>query len=406
MSHKLNGVTVESLLPISLVASGCTMTGPIPHATVLKELGRRLAARRAEAHLDVPTLATRASVEARLIERFERGEGGLAVGALTRISSVLGIPAAGLISIEATEVRAPVEPSALLLTRGTATLREGDIRMIGEVIRRGRAFVEVGQLLGVENLSNQFAPSSAPVRDSFLDGYVCARQVRGLLPEYRGQPLRNLRQLIEDRFNLLVVHRPFENVSILGAACRSGPARVIILNASLKHEADIRMTLAHELGHQLKDLESDGARIDEKNEANVSFSMESPPEEKRAKAFAAMLLAPEDALHRALGPPRRLGHELQAAIELVGRARHVFGLGFDAMAWHLFNMGYIDSKDTVVAILATTRLGAELDEVSGFENQAEVDGLERRAKAALQGDLISEARYRELLTLAFDTHLQ
>lgn len=375
------------------------------HSTALEELGRRLAARRAEARLDVPTLAARASVEARLIERFERGEGGLAVGALTRIASVLGVPAAGLISTALPEERAPVEPSALLLARRTAVLREADLRMLDEVIHRGRAFVEVGQLLSVEDLSQRFTPGSAPVREAFLDGYACARQVRGLLPEFRGQPLRHLKRLIEDRFNILVVRRPFENAAILGAACRSGPSRVLVLNASLKHEAEIRMTLAHELCHHLKDLESDGARIDEKMDGTPGFSLESPPEEKRARAFAAMLLAPEEALHRELSPPRGLGHELQAAGELVRRARHVFGLGFDAMAWHLFNMGYIESRETVLALLAATRMGAELDEVNGFEELEAEDGLERRARTALREDLISEARYRELLGLPFNTSL-
>lgn len=84
----------------------------------------------------------------------------------------------------------------------------------------------------------------------------------------------------------------------------------------------------------------------------------------------------------------------------------MFGLGFDAMAWHLFNMGYIGSRDAVLALLVDMHLGTGLDEVSGFENQAEEDGLERRARAALQAELISEARYRELLALPFNTRLQ
>jgi hypothetical protein len=39
------------------------------------------------------------------------------------------------------------------------------------------------------------------------------------------------------------------------------------------------------------------------------------------------------------------------------------------------------------------------DEVTGFEAETSWDGLERRAREALSGELISEARYRELLGL-------
>jgi Zn-dependent peptidase ImmA (M78 family) len=222
------------------------------------------------------------------------------------------------------------------------------------------------------------------------------------MPEYQGQPLRNLARLIEERFNILVIHHSFENHSILGVATRSGQARVILANTELKHEAEVRFTLAHELCHHLKDLSADGTTVDEKDEERASFSLETPPTEKRAKAFAAMLLAPEDALHGQLGPPRSLGHELSPARQLVRKARHLFGMGFEAMAWHLHNLGYLRYRETVEALLRAP----DQDEVGGFETDTSLDGLERRAREALYGDLISEARYRELLGLPYDVLLQ
>ncbi len=377
------------------------MTGPTTHAAALKELGRRLAARRAEAQLDVERLAARAVVEPHLIERFERGEGGLATGALTRISSILGIPVAGLISLSAPEVKAPEKPSALLFSRGVVSLGAKDGQALDEAIQRARAFIEVGRVLAIKDLCGYFTPSPAPIKDAHKAGYSHAREMRSLMPEYQGQPLRNLARLIEDRFNILVRHHPFESPSILGAATRSGQARVILVNTALKHEAEVRFTLAHELCHHLKDLGEDGTTVDEKDEESAAFSLETPPAEKRARAFAAMLLAPEDALNEQLGPPRALGHELSPARQLVRKARHLFGMGFEAMAWHLLNLGYFRYRDTVLALLKAP----DQDEVGGFETDTKLDGLERRAQEALYGDLISEGRYRELLGLPYDALL-
>ncbi|HYO64511.1 MAG TPA: hypothetical protein VEU33_00405, partial [Archangium sp.] len=63
--------------------------------------------------------------------------------------------------------------------------------------------------------------------------------------------------------------------------------------------------------------------------------------------------------------------------------------------------GYFKFKDTVLALLRAP----DQDEVNGFEEKSNLDGLERRAKEALYGDLISEARYRELLDIPFDALL-
>jgi hypothetical protein len=71
------------------------------------------------------------------------------------------------------------------------------------------------------------------------------------------------------------------------------------------------------------------------------------------------------------------------------------------MAWHLFNMGYLEYRETVVALLKAP----DQDEVAGFETDLQLDGLEHRAQTALYGDLISEARYRELLGLPYDALL-
>jgi len=377
------------------------MTGPTERSAALKELGRRLAARRVEAGLDVERLAARAVVAPHLIERFERGEGGLATGALTRISSVLGVPVAGLILVSAPEEKAAAEPSALLFSRGTTSLSAKDGQKLDEAIYRARAFLEVGRVLAIEDLCGYFTPSPAPAKHAHKEGYSCAHQVRSLMPEYRGQPLRNLARLIEDRFNILVVRHSFENPSVLGAATRTGQARVILVNTELKHEAEVRFTLAHELGHHLKDLKEDGTTVDEKDRGTAGFSLDTPPAEKRARAFAAMLLAPEEALNEHVGPPRSLGHELLPARQLVRKARHLFGMGFEAMAWHLFNLGYLQYQETVLALLKAP----DQDEVAGFETDMTLDGLERRAQAALYGDLISEARYRELLGLPYDALL-
>ncbi|MFP2905250.1 helix-turn-helix domain-containing protein [Pyxidicoccus sp. 3LFB2] len=362
-------------------------------AEALKELGGRLSRRRKEAGLDIETLSARAAVPARLIEGFEKGHGALGMGALARLARALGVAPTAFLHTCAPQERAPVDAGVLLKGRSVgASLSPGDREALARGLRKAQAFSLLGDLLRVERLVEAFHPKAAPVKNAHRAGHASAFKMRALLPERQG-PLRGLTRLVEGRFDVLVLRHRFEHASVLGASCRSGRARLIVISTRIVREPVYRFVLAHELAHHLLDLSDSGVTTDEGRFENAGFWLESPPEEKRANAFAAMLLAPEEAVRRALGMPSPEGYGLTEAYALVTRARARFGLSFPAMAWHLYNLRYFRSAETVEALLTAP----DETPLTGFEEEARFDGLERRTLEAWSREAISASRARELL---------
>lgn len=360
-------------------------------AAGLKELGRRLGALSRQARIDLPVLAGQAGVPLSRLQAFERGSEPLGLGALCRLADVLGVPASTLTDASAPDLRAPQSPDALLLASGTADLSESDRQALAALLRRSRAFEEAGRLLRIRSLSDAIARRPAPETNAHRDGYLAARSLRNLMPDRPG-PLTDLARLIESRFDILVRQHEFTNPRVLGASCRSGVARLIAVNSRLTRQTQRRFVLAHELAHHLLDLSEEETKDDQDPMEGAGFWMENPPVEKRANAFAAMFLAPEDAVRALLGPASLEGYGLNAAEELARIVSARFGLSFSAAAWHLHNLQYIRSPETVQALLVS----AHSEDVDDFEHDTLYDGLDRRLFEARERDLISDARRREL----------
>jgi Zn-dependent peptidase ImmA (M78 family) len=307
-----------------------------------------------------------------------------------RIAVALGLPPSAFLHTKVAEAPAPIEPTTLLKESAPGYLTDADRSALATGLWRARAFTTLGDVLGVKSLADHFRARAAPEDRPHEDGYARALEVRGLVPE-RPRALRNLRRLLETRFDILVQDHHFADPHVLGAACRSGRARLIAVNSDLPSETARRFVLAHELAHHLLDLTEQGATADEGDYNSTRFWFDRSPTEKRANAFAAMLLVPRDALKATLGAPRSMLdlNDARAAVEKVCRE---FGIGFAAAAWHVYNMHHID-RGTVEALLFT----APEDRVSGFEEDTGFDGLERRAFDALANDAISRARARELV---------
>jgi Zn-dependent peptidase ImmA (M78 family)/transcriptional regulator with XRE-family HTH domain len=382
------------ILTICLMLTPMAQGAPMDdRSNALLELGRRLSRRRKEARLELEALSERAQVPVQSIKAFEQGQGELGVSALTRLAAVLGVAPTAFLHTSAPSRRAPTEPAVLLKGSSVgAALSERDREFLADGLHQARAFSLLGEILQVERLADQFHAEPAPKKNAHKAGYACAKQVRALLPERTG-PLKSLGRLIENRFDILVLRHPFDNPSVLGASCRSGQARLIVISSCLEREPVQRFVLAHELAHQLLDLLESDVTTDEGRFESSGFWMETPPMEKRTNAFAAMLLAPEEAVRTKLGPSRKEGYGLADARTLVTQARKAFGLSFSAMAWHLYNLGYFRERETVEALLTSP------DEtlLEGFEEDTRFTGLERRALDAYAHEAISASRARELL---------
>ncbi len=358
--------------------------------TGVVELGRRLRERRGEARLDIGALAERSGVVASDIDAFEAGHGGLGVAALVRIANALGVPTTSFVHTRAPVVHAPVEPSIVLKSGGAAWLHDADRDALTAGLRRARAFAEAGESLRPPRLADGFKPTPAPEKSAHLSGYDAATRVRGLL--VRTGPLRSLARLLEDKFDVLVLRHRFTDARVLGAACRSGNPRLVAINTGITFQTTRRFALAHELGHQLLDLDESGVIADEVPERAGRAWFDKAPREKRADAFAAMLLAPSTAVAEVAGPPRGITSydEGKAIVEQV--RRHV-GMGFAATTWHLHNLGYLDERVAESLLLAEP----SADPVTDFEEETRFDGLERRVLEAYARDAISRGRARELL---------
>jgi Zn-dependent peptidase ImmA (M78 family) len=271
-----------------------------------------------------------------------------------------------------------------------ASLSPDDQQLLSGLLDRARRFAELGDLLGVESLATQFQPTKAKRSKPYRAGYRLATTVRGLLGIERA-PVYGLQGVIENRFGILVAEHAFSDRRVQAACCRSGNARLIALSPTLNFETSRRTILAHELCHHLIDLGEEGALADQGGDDE--FSLDRSPEEKRARAFAVMFLTPADAIREVLGAPN---HQIsiQSASDMVTRLRTQFGIGFEAMAWHLFHLEYFNFHEDDVAALSS--YGDGLD-VAGFEDGVGRDGLHRRVQAALRRDAISGERARTIL---------
>jgi Zn-dependent peptidase ImmA (M78 family) len=154
-----------------------------------------------------------------------------------------------------------------------------------------------------------------------------------------------------------------------------------------------RFALAHELGHQILDLEESGATADEGERDGENYWFHTSPREKRANAFAAMFLAPASIVANLIGAPSRVMTSYDEAKRLVASVRAYVGMGFAATAWHLHNLRYFDDGMARLLLLAES----DADPVDKFEEDTSYDGLHRRAFEALSKGLISRGRARELL---------
>ena len=99
-----------------------------------------------------------------------------------------------------------------------------------------------------------------------------------------------------------------------------------------EHPFGRRFTLAHELCHLLFDRDA-GARL-----AMASGPWAPRDVERRANAFAAMVLMPNPLVQRAVAA---LTEALETA-DAVGQVAHRLRTGFESTLWHLRNLGYLD----------------------------------------------------------------
>jgi Zn-dependent peptidase ImmA (M78 family) len=174
-----------------------------------------------------------------------------------------------------------------------------------------------------------------------MDGLERAIQVREALELPAGAPLKDaydLEGVILKRLGVRVTEISLDDSGVDGVAISSpGVTPTIAVNLSSSRAATSwgrRMMLAHELCHLLFDIDA-GGRV-----GVVSSRWADAAIERRANAFAVMLLVPESALAGVLA--RDEARRWTLADLRVAMAH--LGVGVTTLTWQLQNLGWIDSS--------------------------------------------------------------
>jgi len=172
----------------------------------------------------------------------------------------------------------------------------------------------------------------APLGAPFEEGYELAEELLDELGMPGHATSVDIETIVE-RLGVSVIVKTLRTATIRGVAIAGegyGPA--ILLNTASSYNstsAGRRFTLAHELFHVLYDREH-ARRI-----AHTSGPWAAPSIEKRANAFAAMLLMPRASVHRAIADKA-----IDASV--LFDASNQMKVGPSALLEHLFNTGVID----------------------------------------------------------------
>lgn len=208
----------------------------------------------------------------------------------------------------------------LVLLRLTRTLPAGGVR--------------------IRSLQRRRRPPSFPAAIT-TDGYDSALALRsalGIPPEAPLMGPTDLESWLLPRLAVQVRDVRLADTRVEGAAIlKPGHVPVVAVNKSGRFSSTQwgrRMTLAHELCHLLHDLDADG-RV-----GVVSNPWAPGRMERRANAFAAMLLMPEPALEALL--PRDTSQWTSARLRC---AMDHLGVGRTALTWHLQNLDWISPSE-------------------------------------------------------------
>lgn len=351
------------------------------------DMGRRIRATREAAGWTIGRLAKAARIDAAVLEAFERGdEVSISTAAITRAARALGIPVSEWTSVE------PTKASAAVYFRHTSVpdFYDADRVLVVAALAEAAVCHELRTILGAQchPFSSERRVRSAP----YQDGYRLARAVRMWMKNY-DQPIEDVRSVLEDRFGVPVVHASLRTPSVAAFTVkqREPSMAAVVVNSRVPRSKGLayeRIDLAHELAHVLFD--------EPQGEFSLWIDLETDPStpspiEQRAKAFAAEFLAPERGLKRSIGMP----HGSWSTSECVAGGQRVmdeFGLTPEVTANHLHNRGYVPEAHR------TWLAGRLVRPTQPAVGRARL--VERLAVAAVQRELISPMRARELLELS------
>ncbi len=187
------------------------------------------------------------------------------------------------------------------------------------------------------------------------------------------------------------VKRPLES-SISGATLKTNKIKLILVNSSktLGHQ---NFTIAHELYHCLHDENLVSRACKTEMFARVSSS------EQVADLFATYLLMPEDAIFNQFRLRKKLDVKLTLA-DIIN-LEQFFSVSRKAMCWKLEDLKLItreQSEKCCINVKQSARsLGKNTDLYTSTNDKIIISDYAEKVSEALQKNLITESRYKEIL---------
>lgn len=334
-------------------------------------IGERIKQARQATGLSMRELADRVKVSHQAIFKYERGLDVPGSGVLLRLADAFGV------NIEYFFRTRSVRLSVPAYRKRSTLLKKTEKAVLGQIQDWLERYLEAEDLFPVQH-SHQFVlPSSVnPCISSLEEAERVAKELRaawglGL------DPIKDLIELLEDKGIKVGLVNGADDFDACNFTTEDG-MQVIVVKRDLPGDRQ-RLSLAHELGHIVLQLEK---------EADA---------EKAAYRFAGAFLVPMVAVRSELGERR---HNLSYyELHLL---KHKYGLSMQGWIYRAKDLGVISQKTAGNLFRLFRRRGWHLKEPGDNLEVEEPKHMERLVMRALAEDLIPESRAAELLGKPLD----
>ena len=359
-----------------------------------QQLGERISLFRKRSGLTQAELAERIGLSRTTVVAIEKGERRPAEEEVLRVATALGVAVHDLL-------RESFVASSVSRRFRTGARRVDDPSAVERVVQTlqqfGSWYAELEKLHGLTPATaplhslSAFRASESSHTDPDVLGRQAAATVRSLIA-LGEEPLHHLRELLEVQAGLriFVLDMPAVLSGLLIWSDEIGAC--VALNRRHPEERR-RWSLAHELGHFLRDREA-GDVLDREEGFRSS-----DPSEVFAQSFAAALLMPAGGVARRFSDRCRFGGGRFTSFDLLEMARF-YGVSFEAMARRLEEERLLP-LGTLERLVESKIRPKDLEAAPRTARKSGNPSFPRRyldlALAAFDQELVSEGRLCELL---------
>jgi Zn-dependent peptidase ImmA (M78 family)/transcriptional regulator with XRE-family HTH domain len=366
------------------------------------QLGSRLRAARERRGLSQQAVADALKLPRTAVTNMETGNRTVSTLELARLADLYAQPAAFFLGAEPTEA----EDLSVVLTRALPEIEhapdiDAAVRRMLDLYGEGAILRKMLDQTGDQTLPN-YAARMTSTGDAIRQGEHVAQEERGRLG-LGNAPIGNIAELIASQGVWTAATKLPDSLS--GLFFNHPSVGLAILVNAQHWPVRKRFSYAHECAHALLDREETVTTTRRENASQLV--------EKRANAFAAAFLMPSDGIEDQLrqlqkGAPSRQSRTLfdvagNAMIEAeirpppksqaityqdVAAIAHHFKVSYEAAAWRLKNLGWLNAPETD-ALIEQKSVGKRYGDLLGFKDNLfdEIPSKERYEDQELRGQL-------------------